>query len=223
MCGSTSCRPCSRPRPGGLPDEHIQLGLLTDGSLQDIRGAVEAVVRRFSPLAQIQTVAAEIAGFAPGAAAQVLVGGGERNLPFAPAGVMGVVSDAVRDYYGLAASPAGAMVRLDAILAPWGGPRRYQPVPRFPAIQRDLSVIVDETLTWRELVEVARQAAGELCTQIDYVTTYRGKQVGQGRKSITLRLTYRHAERTLRHEEVDQSVAGVVAALGERFDATLRT
>jgi phenylalanyl-tRNA synthetase beta subunit len=47
--------------------------------------------------------------------------------------------------------------------------------------------------------------------------------VGASRKSVTLRLTYRHADRTLRHEEVDQSVAAVVAAIKGKYRAELRT
>jgi phenylalanyl-tRNA synthetase beta chain len=56
-----------------------------------------------------------------------------------------------------------------------------------------------------------------------YVSAYRGKQVGAGRKSVTMRLTYRHGERTLRHEEVDASVAAVVAQMKSRFAAELRS
>lgn len=211
------------PRDSGLPDEHVQVALLTDGSLQDVRGAVEAVARRFCPAATVEVRAAAVKGFAPGAAAELRLTGAGEELAARPFGVMGVMDDTVRDFYGLAHAPAGAMIRFDLLLAGAGGARKYQAMSRFPSIERDLSVVVDEAVTWAELAAAARATADRLCTGIGYVTTYRGKQVGADRKSVTLRLTYRHPERTLRHEEVDASVATVVQALQQRFQAALRT
>jgi phenylalanyl-tRNA synthetase beta chain len=202
-----------------LPAEYTQLGMITDGTLQDLRGAIEAVARRFSGEARLAVRAVEATGFAAGTAAELTLYVGDVVRPF---GIMGAIGDAVRDFYGLTAAVAGAMVRFDVLAELGEAVRVFAPVPRLPAIRRDLSFVVAEAVTWEQLETAARAAAGELMEGLSYVGAYRGKQVGTGRKSITLRLTYRHGERTLRHEEVDASVAAVVAQLKNRFSAELR-
>ena len=174
-----------------LPGEYTQLALLSDGSLRDVRGAVEAVVRWFDPNARIEVRPAEPTGFAPGAAAELLL-------------------------------DAGAMVRFDLLTDLGQTARTYRAVPRFPAVKRDLSVVVDESVAWEALAGAITTAAGGMMSELEYVGTYRGKQVGAGRKSVTMRLTYRHPERTLRHEEVDASVAAAIDALRQQHHAELR-
>jgi len=203
-----------------LPGEYTQLGLLSDGTLQDVRGALEAVVRRFDLGARLDVRPAEATGFAPGAAAEVaLRTEAAEGKPF---GVMGEIATDVCDYYALSGRPSGAMVRFDLLTDLGTAARTYRPVARFPAVKRDLSVVVDESVTWEALAGAITTAAGELMTELEYVGTYRGKQAGAGRKSVTMRLTYRHEKRTLRHEEVDASVDAVVAALRRQHHADLR-
>ena len=94
---------------------------------------------------------------------------------------------------------------------------------RFPAVRRDLSVIVDEEVTWQLLAEAIGRVDQPDRVGLDYASTYRGEQIATGRKSVTLTLTYRSPEGTLRSEDVDQNVAEVIAALTEAFVAELRT
>ncbi len=207
-----------------LPEEYIQLALLTDAAGSDARGAVEAVVRRFNPSARIEARAAAVGGFAPGEAAELILTGPGAPAPDAAIfGVVGRIAPEVADYYGLADAPAAAMVRFDYLQAMGQSTRAYTPLPRFPAIRRDLSIAVDEPVTWEQIAAAVDSAAGDLCENLDYVTTYRGKQVGAGRKSVTMRLTYRHADRTLTHDEVDAAVIAIVAALTAACGAEVRS
>ncbi len=130
---------------------------------------------------------------------------------------MGLVDEKVRDFYGLTAAPVAAMVRFNVLAEMGQAARVYSEVARMPAIKRDLSIVVAESVTWEEIESAVQASAGELLEELTYVGTYRGKQVGSGRKSVTLRLTYRHGERTLRHEEVDSSVVAVVEQLKSQF------
>ena len=214
--------PPSEPARAGdvLPAEYTQLGLLTDGTVQDVHGAVEAVVRRFDAGAAVEVRAADVPGFAPGGAAELYLA-----PPGAPAeklGVMGSMSRDVCDHYDLLNVPAGAMMDFDRLMALGQAVRIYTPVPRFPAIRRDLSVAVAEAVTWQAMAQTVAAAGGELLTDVQYVATYRGKQVGRGLKSVTMRLTYRHADRTLRHEEVDTAVEAVLEELKSKHAAQLR-
>jgi phenylalanyl-tRNA synthetase beta chain len=128
-----------------LPAEYTQLGMITDGTLQDLRGALEAVARRFSPGGRLEVRAAEAIGFAAGTAAELTLRVGDVARPF---GILGVISEKVRDFYGLTASPAAAMARFDVLADLGESVRIYAAVPRLPAIRRDLSVVVDESVTW---------------------------------------------------------------------------
>jgi len=203
------------PGKGALPEEHAQVAMLTTRELPELRGALEAAVERIAPRARLEVREAAVAGLAPGAAAELRLDG-------EPVGAIGCVDAKVRDAYGLERPVAGATVRFDALLARAQLHRTYQPLPRFPAVQRDLSLIVAEDVTWARLSEALGAVEQPLRAGEEYVTTYTGRPIPPGHKSVTVRLTYRAADRTLRSEEVDQQVAQVVAAMRQALGAELR-
>ncbi|GAF88044.1 unnamed protein product, partial [marine sediment metagenome] len=94
--------------------------------------------------------------------------------------------------------------------------------PRFPAVTRDLSLIVDEKVKWSHLADAIAAVEQPMRVAVEYVTTFRGGPIPAGKKSVTVTLVYRSAEGTLRSEEVDTQVAVVVAALAKEFSAELR-
>ncbi len=198
-----------------LPNQHVELGMATTGDLRDLRGAMEAVVRKIDIDEQLSTVQRDSAGFAEGAACDVKLG--DEVI-----GAMGVISPKVQDYYGLEKAVAAAAIRFDAILARAGKVKTYSAISKFPAIQRDLSVIVDETVTWQQIVETISLVDQPLRESVQYVTTYRGKPIAAGRKSVTLNLVYRSGEGTLRGEQVDEAVAQILKTLGEKHAAEIR-
>ncbi len=198
-----------------LPDQHAELGMVTTGDLRDLRGALEAVVQKIDIDEQVTVVQRDAAGFAEGAACNV-------KLSNEVIGVMGIISPKVQDYYGLEKTVAAAAVRFDAILARAGRVKTCRPIPKFPAIQRDLSVIVDEGVTWQQIVEAIALVEQPLRESVQYVTTYRGKPIAAGRKSVTLNLVYRSGEGTLRSEQVDEAVAQILKTLGEKYAAEIR-
>jgi phenylalanyl-tRNA synthetase beta chain len=133
-----------------------------------------------------------------------------------------MVAAAALDHYGLSQPIAAAAVRFDSLLAAAAETRTYQPIPRFPAARRDLSLIVDEAVTWQKLSSAIAAVPQPLRVAVDYVTTYRGSPVPPGRKSVTVTLTYRDASGTLRSEQVDQQVSQLVEAMRRTLAAELR-
>ncbi len=198
-----------------LPDEHIELGVVTQRGLSLLRGMIEAALGRLAPAAKLAVEAAAAPGLADGAAARIHIDGRE-------AGVIGAVDHAVLDYYGLSRPHAAAAVSFDALLACAGTMRTYRSLPRFPAIRRDLSLVVDEGVTWQQLAEVFQSTGERALEQVQYTGTYRGQQVSSGKKSVTVSLSYRQPEETLRHEQVDEMVAEVLRVLQQRLGAQLR-
>ena len=184
--------------------------------VMQLRGAVEALVRKVDLGARIEIVQAELPGFTAGVAAKVLVDGVE-------IGGLGMIDAKVLHHYGLEQEIAAGWVSFDALLAKAGRVATYQPVPRFPAVKRDLSLIVDDAVTWKQLEAVIASVPQTMRVGVEYVTTYRGKPIAAGRKSVTVTLVYRAAEGTLRGEQVDAEVAAVVEAMKKAFAAELRT
>jgi phenylalanyl-tRNA synthetase beta chain len=106
-----------------------------------------------------------------------------------------------------------------------GVPERvvYEDVITFPAVLQDIAVAVDEDVEVGSLVAAAREAAGELLREARVFDVYRGDQVGEGRKSVAIHLSFQSPERTLTDEEATEARERIIAALVERFGAELRT
>ena len=201
---------------GELPGEYVELGLVTTRELRELRGALEAVVEKVDPGSRLELVAKDLAGLQPGAAAELLLDG-------EPAGRIGMISAEVQDACGLEKPAAVASLHFEALLSRAGAVRTYRPLAKFPGMQRDLSILVDEDVTWRRIEQTVLAVDQPMRESLAYVTTYRGKQIPAGRKSVTLTLTYRKPDGTLRGEEADAQVAQVVESLKKTLSAELRT
>jgi len=99
---------------------------------------------------------------------------------------------------------------------------KVKPIPRFPAIDRDLSIIVDEEVRWSQIIEAVRGGASGELEDVQFVGLYRGKGIPAGRKSVTLSLRFRREDGTLTHEAVGALEKPIIEALGEAVAAELR-
>jgi phenylalanyl-tRNA synthetase beta chain len=98
----------------------------------------------------------------------------------------------------------------------------YEDVITYPAVRQDIAVAVDEDVEVGALVDAAREAAQPLLREARVFDVYRGEQVGAGKKSVAIHLSFQSPERTLTDEEAAEARGRIVAALAERFDAELR-
>jgi phenylalanyl-tRNA synthetase beta chain len=98
----------------------------------------------------------------------------------------------------------------------------FEPVSRFPAIRRDLSVVLDEQIPARNVLATVARAAGGSLRKLELFDVYRGKGIDSKRKSLSFGLTLQDFSRTLRDEEIDEIVARVVGDLKSEFGADLR-
>ena len=204
------------PGAEDLPDERTDVALATTGSLRSLRGAVEALAEAVAPEAALEVHPGEQPGLDPTAA-------GELRLDGKPVGLLGRAAPDVLDHYGLEHAVCCATVAFAPLLDQAALLRKCRPLAKYPAVERDLSIIVDAELTWREIAEAIEAVEQPLREGLDYVTEYHGKPIPRGHKSVTVRLSYRSDEGTLRGEEVDEQVAAVTRSLGARLSAELRT
>jgi phenylalanyl-tRNA synthetase beta chain len=98
----------------------------------------------------------------------------------------------------------------------------YEDVITFPAVLQDIAVAVVEDVEVGALVDAAREAAGPVLREARVFDVYRGEQVGEGRKSVAIHLSFQSSERTLTDDEAAELRGRIVAALAERFGAELR-
>ncbi len=205
------------PRSGksGLPEERTKLSMVAHGDFRALRGAIESVIRTVVQDAEIQFEPAEISWARAGA--RILVNGDEIGR----AGVFTkeVVSGA--DIKNL--DPVGAEIDFEQLAALQVETAAVKPVPRFPAIERDLSIVLGEGVCWADIEDVIKQKAPNELEGIGFVEIYRGKGIGAGKKSVTLSLRFRDQDGTLKHGTVDGFQAGIVTGLAQSLQAELRT
>ncbi|HKK13882.1 MAG TPA: phenylalanine--tRNA ligase subunit beta, partial [Gammaproteobacteria bacterium] len=127
---------------------------------------------------------------------------------------------------GLAATldiPANTYVfELVAEAVQAGTPARFQEISRYPAIRRDLAVLVADGVPAEALCAAVREAAEPVLQELRLFDVYRGKGIENGLKSIAFGLILQDSSRTLTDKDVDHVIRGVTAELHERFGATLR-
>lgn len=183
-----------------------------------VRGAVESVVAAcFGSSAEVQVRPAE-AG-TPGWDAHAF---GIVSVNGTDIGCLGLVSQAALDAFGLDIPAAAAEIDLEPLRAAFPPASSAHALPAFPPIERDLSLVVDEQTPYGSLAELITGAELERLDGFAYVGAFRGKQVGAGKKSLTVRLRFRDDTRTLRHEEVDPEVETIVKAAQSTIGAELR-
>jgi phenylalanyl-tRNA synthetase beta chain len=137
-------------------------------------------------------------------------------------GVFGELALPVREAFDLDAPVFVAELSLSTLLTlpPWVPV--YQPLPRYPAVQRDLALVVPDAVTAGEIEMAIRGMRLPLLTRLVLFDVYAGDQIGPGRRSLAWSLTYQAPDRTLRDSEVNDLHGRIVQELATRFDADVR-
>jgi len=200
---------------GGLPAEEAKLALVCDGDLRDLCGVIEGLIKSIYREAVTVFVPADLVWAEAGA--QIRVNG-------EAIGAAGIVSAATRDKFDFKElTPCAAELSFASLLSLPTGPVKVKPIPRFPAIERDLSIIVNEKVRWSEIIDAVKDSASAELEDVQFVGIYRGKAIPPGRKSVTLSLRFRDEDGTLTHESVDGLEKTIVDSLTQAVRAELRT
>lgn len=215
------------------PLERPVLGLLLTGRLGskqwnmqpekvdffDLKGALETVFEMLGLDGEQITYAADQPdGFHPGRSASVYVQNGSTKVKL---GTLGQVHPQLQQDKDLEDTYV-AEILLDPLYELANSRVQYRDLPRFPAMERDLAVVVDEAVEAGSLIRVIREHAGELLQNVQVFDVFTGSKLGEGKKSVAISLTYRHQERTLTDEEVAAANEKAVQALEQTFGAELR-
>ncbi len=191
------------------------IGMVSGRTLRELKGVIAELARRINRSVTLTTRPSDVAQFAAGRGAEVLLDG---QLW----GWLGELDSAVAD--DLKLRDAVTVAELDlallekiADLTP-----QFTALPQFPAMMRDLNFVLEEDITWQQLEETVRSAAGSLLDSVSFGGQYRGQQIPADKKSYLITLGYRSAERTLTTEEVDLVQKAVIEACQKQHGAVLR-
>jgi phenylalanyl-tRNA synthetase beta chain len=137
-------------------------------------------------------------------------------------GWLGEIADNVRTTLDLQDSVTAAEIDLAVLeeIANFFPP--YVSLPEYPATGRDLNFVLDEAVSWQELEDVVRDAAGPLLESVGFAGQYRGQQIPANKKSYVLHMNYRAPDRTLTTDEIETAQLAIVTACREKFAAVQR-
>jgi phenylalanyl-tRNA synthetase beta chain len=206
------------PREDGLADEpkYLSLGAYGDGvDFFSFKGGIETLLYELR-ITDVKYVACtDNDSYHPGRCAKVYAG--ETYL-----GVFGQIHPLVAANYGMDTEVYTAELSFDAMYEKRGDIPVYQPLPKFPAVTRDIAVVCDEAVTVGALEESIRRGAKGLLKDVSLFDIYRGPGVAIGKKSVAFNLVLRADDRSLTGEEADEDVQSILAALKADHNAVLR-
>ena len=202
----------------GLANEQKMLSMGAYGSDMDffaMKGAVEAVLNVIRARNITFLAVNDNPSYHPGRCAKVLVDGQE-------IGVFGQIHPLVAQNYGVDAQLFCAELSFGALFAARGPEAQYIPLPKFPAVTRDIAVVCAEAVTVGELEACIHKGAKGLLKEVKLFDIYRGKGVDEGKKSVAFNLVLRADDRSLTADEADQEVKSILNALEQDLGAVLR-
>jgi phenylalanyl-tRNA synthetase beta chain len=186
-----------------LPEERWRVAGVVQGGYEDVKGVVEALYGALGLELRVERGSNRL--LHPGKAAVTEAGWLGELHPTLLEGTWGAFE---LDLAALVAAAPDLVV--------------YEDVLTYPAALQDIAVAVDEDVEVGALVDAAHEAAGDLLRGARVFDVYRGDQVGPGRKSVAIHLTFQSPERTLTEDEASEIRDRIVAAFTERFAAELR-
>jgi phenylalanyl-tRNA synthetase beta chain len=208
--------------------EELRLGLLSTGVRPEagfgaaaaetdfhvVKGAVEAVFEalRFDPVAFLKQ---DHPSYAPGQTLSVLYRGQE-------VGTIGLLRPDFAAAVSVERPVYAAEIDLATLFEKTPRAFQYQPVPKLPGVVRDLSFVLDASRPFDEVVQVLGRLNQPLLEAFELVDRFAGRSLPEGKISLTVRLRFRHPQRTLVADEVDRVVQEIVGQLKAGLDIQLR-
>ncbi len=206
------------PVEGELPQEPKMLMLGTYGAGETfftLKGELEAILNGLRVKKASYTAVKDNPSYHPGRCAKVTVDGVD-------VGYMGQVHPLVAKNYGLDTEVYCAEINFSQLFELRLPDPTYVPLPKYPSVNRDLSLICDEAITVAQIENVINASAGKLLRGVRLFDIYRGVGVPEGKKSMAFSMELRADDRTLTDTDSEGVVSKVLAALKEKLDATLR-
>ena len=201
-----------------LPAEPKHLVLGTYGEGEDfftLKGEIEAILKGMNIRSGEYSAVRDNPSYHPGRCAALTVGGVQ-------IGLLGQVHPLVAQNYGIDAEIYAAELDFTALCELVQPEKTYHPLPKYPAVSRDIAVVCDEDVTVGALTGCIRKAGGKLLREVRLFDIYRGKGIDDGKKSVAFSLTLRADDRTLTDSDSEGVIRSVLDTLEAELGAKLR-
>ena len=201
-----------------LPDEQkvLTLGMYGKTDFYEMKGVCENVLHLAGIRNATFTACTDNATYHPGRCAKILAEDGT------VLGIFGQAHPTMAANYDMSLPVYVAELAFDAIYAAANTKKAYKPLPKYPATTRDFSFVCDEDMEVGAIEGVMAKAGGKLVENVALFDIYRGPQLGEGKKSVSLRVTLRAADRTLTVEEADKVTKKILSDLKFKMGLELR-
>ena len=198
-------------------EKHLSLGVYGEGAdFFALKGCVEAILRQL----RVKDVRFEANkghfAFHPGRCADVIAEDGT------VLGTFGELHPNVRKACSISASAAAAELNFDLLWDRRAPEPLYQPLPRFPAVLRDLALVCEEGTTVHQLSRTIAEAGGKLLQEVSFFDVYRGAPIPAGKKSVAFSLSFRKEDSSLTDAEIEPAMTSILRALEEKLQAKIR-
>jgi phenylalanyl-tRNA synthetase beta chain len=206
-----------KPCIGGIimgPVVPEQWGCASDNAdFFDLKSDLEALLEFATATSQVEFVSDEHPALHPGQAARIVRGG-------EIIGRLGALHPRNLKRHKLTLPVLVFELDLDPIQM--GQLPKFEALSRYPAVRRDIAVVVDESVTAKALGDCVGQAAGDVLKNLQLFDVYRGEGIDSGKKSLALKLTFQDPSRTLNDEEIDAAEAAITDTLAKNLGGSLR-
>lgn len=200
-----------------LPEERniLTLGMYGAGDYLELKGVVENVLDALGIDNGIFIRESENPSFHPGKTAALKL----RNKI---SGVLGEIHPDVSENYGIDTRCFVAELNLDMLMECAKIDKKHKALPKFPAVTRDIAVLVDDRVLVQEIEDTIKKQGGGILESAKLFDVYKGSQIPEGKKSIAYAITYRHADKTLTDTEVNKVHDKILRSLEHKLGAELR-
>lgn len=200
-----------------LPEERniVNIGIYGGVDYYDLKGIVENLMETLGIETFKLKRETENPSFHPGRTAALYI---KKEL----VGILGEIHPDVQENYGIKERCYMAELNLDVLYKHSSLIKMYEPLPKFPAVTRDLAVILDDEILVQDIENIIKNKGGKILEEIKLFDVYRGKQIPEGKKSVAYSIVYRDNKKTLRDEEVNKVHNKIIRTLENNLGAHLR-
>ncbi len=201
-----------------LPNEHnkITIGMYgADTDFFTIKGVVEELASAVNVKGMEFEAKKDAPTFHPGRCAKITIGENE-------CGVMGEIHPLVAKKYGFEGKIYVAEIDFTAFVEAVDNEKQYKPMPKFPAVTRDLAVLIDSSVPVANIEKVIKESCGKILEKTELFDVYKGKQIPEDKKSVAFAITMRSADGTLAEEEINSAMNKIVENINNKLGGVLR-
>lgn len=200
-----------------IPTENniLTIGMYGNCDYLDLKGVVENALEKLG-LSKVKfTRESDNPSYHPGKTAALMIGNKK-------VGVLGEVHPDVSENYGVDENCYLAELNLDLLFEYAKTDKKYKALPKFPAVTRDIALLVDDEILVQEIEDTIRRAGGNLVEKVELFDIYKGAQIPEGKKSIAYAIAYRDEKKTLKDNDVNKVHDKILRSLEHKLGATLR-